>query len=405
MPLPEHLLSDEPADQIVARRRVSPRRRANAFPLSIAQLLDLGPDKYVLVLGGRIDRLASRPRSDSATIEVMGKRLYTRPGSSLDKTLQDAVSLHLPSLRQWLAVQAGGSGSGRLDEIPAYPLAAKLTEIDAFVHEHLIPYIRDVGPGAPSSGHTSSRLSGSDTVRLPQFEPNFAFLGPRWCSLVPFFGKAGNRLTLRVDGDTYLALEGQPLSLAVSRFDGLLEDAVRTSLAAEVAPGGPDALYRDDTYSVVRTPRGRTYVVQRVPPYVVEGIDKKLYYFDGVDIGLLVRALQPRDLFTPQCVQVLQDYRHMFVYGFGNYICMPREQTYFRELDRSPLAEGILQQLEAARMTLCAGYMPQNAVMHPVTRVSRREIALDEARRRRLPIYWYYKPRRPLMARVHALLD
>jgi hypothetical protein len=191
----------------------------------------------------------------------------------------------------------------------------------------------------------------------------------------------------------------------VSRFDGLLEDVVRTSLAAEVTPGRTDGLYRDDTYSVVRTPRGRTYVVQRVPPYVVEGIDKKLYYFDGVEIGLLVRALQPRDLFTPQCVQVLQDYRHMFVYGFGNYICMPREQTYFRELDRSPLAEGILQQLEAARMTLCAGYMPQNAVMRPVTRVSRREIALDEARRRRLPIYWYYKPRRPLMARVRALLD
>ncbi|MFP6642832.1 MAG: hypothetical protein VCF24_04615 [Candidatus Latescibacterota bacterium] len=99
--------------------------------------------------------------------------------------------------------------------------------------------------------------------------------------LVPFCGNAGNRLTLNVDGDTYLA---------VSRLAGLLEDAVRTSLADKIVDDGVDRLYRDDTYAVVRTPRGRTYVVQRVPPYVVEGIDKKLYYFDGVDIGLLVRA-------------------------------------------------------------------------------------------------------------------
>jgi hypothetical protein len=42
---------------------------------------------------------------------------------------------------------ARGSESGRLDEMPGYPPGAKLTEIDAFVHEYLIPYIRGVSSG------------------------------------------------------------------------------------------------------------------------------------------------------------------------------------------------------------------------------------------------------------------
>lgn len=39
--------------------------------------------------------------------------------------------------RSWRT--ARGSESGRLDEMPGYPPGAKLMEIDAFVHEYLIP--------------------------------------------------------------------------------------------------------------------------------------------------------------------------------------------------------------------------------------------------------------------------
>jgi hypothetical protein len=78
---------------------------------------------------------------------------------------------------------ARGSESGRLDEMPGYPPGAKLTEIDAFVHEYLIPYIRGVSQCESSSReYTWTDDDRSDKIRLPQFEPNLAFLGPRWCS-------------------------------------------------------------------------------------------------------------------------------------------------------------------------------------------------------------------------------
>ena len=179
---------------------------------------------------------------------------------------------------------------------------------------------------------------------------------------------------------------------------------MRTSLADKIVDDGVDRLYRDDTYAVVRTPRGRTYVVQRVPPYVVEGIDKKLYYFDGVDIGLLVRACSRVTCSRRSVCRCLRNtVTCSSTVSATTSVC--RDQAYFRELEGMPLAEGTLQHLEAARMTLCAGYMPQNAVMHPVDGVGRREVSLEEARRRWLPIYWYYKPRRSLAARMRSLID
>ena len=378
------------------------RRQRPAFPVSIGAALGLGPDRYVLVLAGRVGRLQSRPPGPEATaVDVLGRRLFLQPGPCLDDLLRGHLHLHRPSLQQWAAATAAGTCSEKLDDLPGQPLAAPHTDIDAFVHEQMIPCIRELGEDA--SRTVAVPPTSEREVVVPQMELNFAFLGPRWCSLVPFCGKAGNRLVLSVAGETYLALEGQPLSLAVARYDGLLEDAVRTWLPGDVAPA-TGALYRDEVYTVRRTPAGRYYVSQRIAPYAVEGRNKALYYFDGGEVGLQLRALTHRELFTPQCVQMLHDYRHMFIYGMGNYLCMPRDEAYGDELLALPLARAVLHHLESARMTLCGGYMPQNAVMHPVDGVGRRTISLAEVQRRKLPVYWYYKPRRSLRAKARSLV-
>ena len=76
--------------------------------------------------------------------------------------------------------------------------------------------------------------------------------------------------------------------------------------------------------------------------------------------------------------------------GYGNFLCMPRDSQYFRDMYEMPLEEALLHHLESARMTLCAGYMPLNSAYHPIRSLGRRTLSEREARRRHLPIYRYY---------------
>ena len=101
-------------------------------------------------------------------------------------------------------------------------------------------------------------------------------------------------------------------------------------------------------------------------------------------------------------MQALHAYRHMFVgsLGPGNFICMPRDPSYYQDLYRRPLEHALLAHLESARMTLCAGYQPVNAAVHRIQSVGRKAISLSEVKRRKLPVYWFHEPRRPARSKV-----
>jgi len=166
---------------------------------------------------------------------------------------------------------------------------------------------------------------------------------------------------------------------------------VRSAFASVESGTSPWDLYRDEVYAVVCTPRGRYFVCQRLPEYAVEDMDGTLYYFEGVEIGIQLASTSPAKVLRAVCVQVMHPYRHMFVGNIGGaaLVCMPRPASYFAELHGLDLAEGLLRHLEAARMTLCAGYTPDSAPWHPLASLKRKVVSAEEAARRGLPVYWF----------------
>lgn len=156
----------------------------------------------------------------------------------------------------------------------------------------------------------------------------------------------------------------------------------------------PCDLYRDEVYAVICTPGGRYHVCQCVPEYVVENMDGTLYYFEGVEVGIHLATTCVPKVLRPVCVQLMQEYRHMFVghIGGGAFVCMPRPTRYFVELHNQRLEEALLHHLEAARMTLGAGFTPDSAPWHPLASLGRRALSAEEARQRGLPVYWFPRP-------------
>ena len=159
---------------------------------------------------------------------------------------------------------------------------------------------------------------------------------------------------------------------------------------------GPEArVYDNGRHAVVRTTMGRQWVTLRVPPYVVEGENRRLYRFGAVEIGICLTGDKVSDVVHGSAACVIHPYAHMFVLGgdSGSPICMPRSAQYFRRLHRLPLAEAVLQHLESARMTLCSGLFHQNwsTPYHPIASVALGRISATEARRLQLPIYRYYR--------------
>lgn len=332
--------------------------------------------------------------------------------TGVEDRLAQTVRARLPSIWQWFN-QVGTRGYAELDAWSASPSAQATDRVDGFVAERLIPFIRgyveEHGVKEPQSSVFSVE-SVVDRV-MPGLADSFAILAGRWMRLIPFFGrlKPGQPL-LRVGNEYLVGIQPQPSAVAVATCDTALQEAVSAACAIAVRDGDCDGshsgdLYRRDPYAVIRTPRGRCFVCQRQPPYVVEGMDRKLYYFDSVEIGIHLSATQVQSVITCACVQVLHAYKHMFVgtIGCGNFICMPRDHSYYQALNRQPLERALLEHLESARMTLCAGYQPANSSVHRIQTVGRRTISLAEVRRRNLPVYWYFEPRRSARSKVMSM--
>ena len=386
------------------------------FPLSMASVLGVNASQGTIVIDGQLGRFHRHQQSPADMLVAFGGvREYVHFEASVEDLLAQTIRARLPSIRQWLS-QAGKRLYAELDGSIAPLSTAAVDGVDAFVNERLIPFIKDYVEEREGIEELPHRLLVESTVErvLPALDKCFAFISGRWLRLIPFFGrpKPGQHL-LKLGNQYMIGIQSQPASVVVTSYNTALQDAVRAVFATLADDGDDDSdsddgecdIYRHEPYAVIRTPRGRCFVCQRLPPYAVEGIDKKLYYFDSAEIGIHIATTQVRSVITSACVQVLHSYRHMFVgtLGIGNFICMPREYSYYQDLNRQPLEGALLEHLESARMTLCAGYQPANSSVHRIQSVGRRTISLSEARKRNLPVYWYYEPRRGARSKVMSM--
>ena len=390
-----------PRDQEPARR--------SRFPLSVASVFGLLKYKTVIVLNRQVGVVMPKPCSSAdVAVESSSFSGYLHVMGSVDSLLKRAVQLRLTSINQWAATSEGPDRYAELDCYAARPSAAVGDRIDGFVHEKLIPTLQQLDRQARHKAQGSpSPVPPPVSATLPDLEDRFAFVGDRWHEMVPFFGASSrHQQTMRIRDMALLGVRDESTKAAVARYDTLLRDELLTATSARHSGAdGQCDLYRDERYAVIRTPRGRYFVCQFLAPYVVESMDRKLYYFDAAEIGIAITSTDVRKVVTPQAVQIMHSYRHMFVgfMGGGHYLCMPREGSYFDELHHLPLERSLLCHLESGRLTLCAGYQPVNAAVHPIQATGRRTISLGEAKKRHLPIYWYDRPRRALRSKVMSM--
>ena len=379
-----------------AQRPTLPGRAEPAFPLSTADLLELDRVPDVAVLEGRV-----LPISWSRAVEadrLAGAR--GGPGKPPASPLfRERVTQAVQRVRPLLVGWARGAATGRprfsgLAGLPTVENPREAKRIERFIHDRLIPRLRQEG-AAPREEKSRSEPCPPEDFFCSRLERHFAFSNRCWYRLVPFWGQPGpKQFHLQVGSDQFLGVEAEPRARALQRYDRLLQEGVRQAYAApEERAAGKNDLYRDRTYAVIRASRGRYLVCRWIPAYVVEGEDRRLHYFDPAEVAIPIPGVKSALVIRPHVVRLTHPYRHMFVHHFdsGLTICMPRPDTYYRELHRLPLEEALLRHLDSARLTLCAGYTPAVSAFHPIGEVSRRTLSPEEALAQGLPVYRYYR--------------
>jgi hypothetical protein len=363
-----------------------------AFPLDMATVLGLGRDPELAVMDGRVGRICRRlPGVNEPVVALAEKRWPILFSGPVRERLTRSLRPHLSGLRHWAGTQTEAREYADLDSSDLEMASGNSKGIGLFVNERLIPRLR----GAVFFDEKEDMAVAESLVDglLARLEPEFAFVDGRWYGLVPFCGEPGPRQPeFTVGKDRFLGLRVGSAVDALARYDAVLREAVRAVFPAE---GGDweerGYLYRGKGGAVMRTPSGRYFACLQMPPYVVEGDDRKLYSFEAVEIGIQVVSTDVRKAIRPVSVQVLHAYRHMFVSGWGggNFICMPRPESYYEELCQLPLEEALMRHLESARMTLCAGYTPLSSPAHSIQSLGRPVLSEEEAQRRGLLIYRY----------------
>jgi len=357
----------------------------------MAAVLGLGRDPELAVMDGRVGRICRRlPGVNEPVVALADKRWPILFSGPFRERLARSLGPHLSGMRHWAGTQGETREYADLDGSDLAVAPRDNDRIGTFVHEELIPRLR----GAVSFDEEDTAVAESlvDGL-LARLEPEFAFVDGRWYGLVPFCGEPGPRQPEFIVGkDRFLGLQTRSAIDALARYDTVLREAVRAVFPAE---GGGwkerGYLYRGKGGAVIRTPAGRYFACMQMPPYVVEGDDRKLYSFEAAEIGIQIVSTDVREAIRPVSVQVLHEYRHMFVSGWGggNFICMPRPDSYYENLCQLPLEEALLRHLESARMTLCAGYTPRSSPAHSIQTLGRPVLSEEEAERRGLPIYRY----------------
>ena len=360
----------------------------------MSELLGLDGVPGVVVLDGRIQPLEGG-RADAGKEGVPTRSATT--GSVLRDRLAHAIHAVRPALADWVRAHgAAGSRATELGRIPKVKDPQVAAQIECFIHACLVPRLRQEEAGPSPETPRPARFSPADFV-ASRMERFFAFSGRCWHGLVPFWGRPEPRqFHLQIGDDQFLGVRTEPCGRVLARYDALLQEGVRREFSAPPeAAAGQYEVYRDAIYSVICAPHGRYVLCRRLAPYVIEGEDQQLYYFDAVELGLPLGSVEVSQVVRPHVVRVMHPYKHMFVhrYDAAQIICMPRSETYYSTLHQLPLEEALLRHLESARLTLCAGYTPAVSAFHPIGAVSRRVVSPEEALARGLPVYRYHRGR------------
>ena len=376
------------------------------FPLSMESLLEGTRSGDVAVLGGEILHITPRvPLPGEEGVELNGRRRGAYAGGRLRERLLQACERDSLRLYAWAGGYRAQGQYQKLDSICKSRSVGQVRRIEAFLEEELIPHLQawNAGQsGIPTSPRRVDSLGAIFKRGLPglEVEPAFAFVGSRWYDLVSFFGRpTAGRFHLRWGRQQFVGHHCQHRRRALERYDQLLERAVGAALAPTVAQGVRTlGGYRDACHAVVRTPKGHHFLCRYLPPYAVEGPDRRLYRFGAVEIGLWIGDTDPARVIRSGAARVMHSYRHMFLLGgdTGSVLCMPRHNDFFHRLHRMPLAQALLEYLEEARMTLCSGYFEDSWSIpyHDVRELDQRVIEPEEARAQGLPVYRYYRKKK-----------
>ena len=363
-----------------------------ACPLRMADILGLGSADSAAVIDGDIVAVEKAQVGGMGLTQSSYHAIGGNARTDLAARVDHSISHQLAAIEQWARTRGANARYAPLDRHGPRPSRQSGAQIARFVHERLIPALEQGGdPGQRQISR--SRITISAHQLLPRLERSFAFVGSCWFELVPFLGTPQYRqFHLRRGQGEFLGIRASSRTATLRRYDRILKQVVEETFGAETREG-PD-LFVNQRYRVIRTPAGRYFLSQRILPYAIEGRDAKLYWFGEAEFGIQITGLRPAEVFTPYGVRVYAEhYPHMFVDSLGGalVICMPRSQTYFRGLFRLPLEEALQRHLESARLTLCAGYVPENSLLHPIHVLGRKTISEGEALRLKVPVYRYYR--------------
>ena len=391
-------------------------------PFSTISLLGLDQFGDVVVLDGELVKVSwRRPRGGEEWVEINKSRRIGQAEGLLSTCLERAFEQHSRAFHEWARQHHSSAPSAGVDQYVSRPDARTTEAIETFVHETLIPRLQAESsgpseglpgstPGAPRpkgpalSGSSSPAGPASDSPvqravseLLQAFPRHFAFTGQSWFLLAPFFGRPrAGQFHLRRGQSEFVGMVRKHRAQAVERYDRLLEEViVRNFRPAAGQETRMCEVYQGGSYAVIRSPGGLYFCCRRIPPYVVEGPDRKLYRFGAVQVGVPLTDVEAARVIDSSAARIVHPYRHMFVFGggAGTSICMPRPEAYFRRVRKLPLEEALLQHLEATRMTLCSGYHAGNegAPYHDIRTLGQKTITPEEARAQSLPIYRYFR--------------
>ena len=403
---------------------------------SISDVLNLRKQFGALVLDGRLYQMELGPRADDDPdfVELMGSRRRVRPAGDVGDLFSRTLETHADEVEDFRARCVG------LRPQPWLRIPEELKErLDRheklrFVVDRLIPYLRKIsgGPGREDRSEALGELQpfdrhfqelaeleaipktlvqdvlGSDVLLLGQSVYDVSWFGgdvrPRDC----FLQAEGERYSVRKHERRHLMkLDGEFRERLKAVLRGHVFEAANEQLLAQARALEEDlarvaaetrentTIYRDRERSVMIGRDGSIFCCQQVPPFVMQGSDRKYRLFERVRVGLRLSSLDPQDVLPMDGAYVMERYNHLFVFKYGELgrLCMGHEFGFFDRFWDMPLEQGIVEYLNAARLVICAGHFDEFGMNDyvPESIATRPKISLRSAKAKGLPVYRYYR--------------
>lgn len=435
----DHARSESPAHKSITRPPKTPKKMHRSNKLfTIADVLGLHKQLGALVIDGKLFRLSREKvgRDEPEFTELYGSRRRVEVDESVEALFYK--KLH----NQSDAIDAFRARCMRVTYNPRKQLLEELKnrvikhDCLRFVIDKLIPHLREInghhtrvdrrqelGSFKPLDGdldrlaeldHTPSNLIanvlGTNMLLLGQSAYHIDWvngnLRPRTC----FLQAEGERYSVNTtQKQNLMHLENTFAKKLQNTLRGniyerenewLLAQAQRleNDLAhiSEAAKTGR-VIYQDRERSVVIGPDGTLYCCQEIPPFVLECSDRKLRFFDRVQMGIKIASLSTEDLIW-EGAYIMSAYNHMFICSSdeSGHLCMGDKLPFLQRFKNLPLEQTIVEYLNAARLIVCAGNFDLGngcgpGGYHNDTGLDRPIISSQKAKNKGYPIYRYHR--------------